>query len=92
MNYNNREYTTANGRFRRNNGTLVILHIYDLSPANDYLYPVGLAIHHSGVEVLGVEYSFASGAGIFESSTPKIAPGMFFILTYINLISRGVLL
>ena len=53
------------------------LNLYDLSPANDFLYPVGLGLHHSGVEVLGSEYSFASNAGIFES-TPKEAPGAKF--------------
>ena len=54
---------------------VVVLNIYDLSPANDYLYPIGFGLHHSGVEILGVEYSFASGGGIFESR-PKVAPGM----------------
>ena len=52
----------------------MILNIYDLSPANDCLYPVGFGLHHSGVEINGVEYSFASGAGIFESD-PKEAAG-----------------
>ncbi len=33
-----------------------------------------MGLHHSGVEVLGREYSFASGGGIFDS-TPKDAPG-----------------
>jgi hypothetical protein len=55
-------------------GTKVFLNVYDLSPVNDYLYMAGLGLHHSGVEVMGSEYSFASGAGIFESS-PKLAPG-----------------
>lgn len=55
-------------------GTEVLLNIYDLSPANDYLYNVGLGVHHSGVEILGLEYSFASGAGIFTSA-PKEVPG-----------------
>jgi deubiquitinase DESI2 len=53
------------------------LNLYDLSPANDFLYPVGFGFHHSGVEVLGSEYSFASNAGVFES-TPKEAPGAKF--------------
>jgi len=57
--------------------TKVTLNIYDLSPANDMLYPIGFGLHHSGVEILGVEYSFASGGGIFESS-PKVAPGALF--------------
>mmetsp|Transcript_33188 Transcript_33188/g.80286 ORF Transcript_33188/g.80286 Transcript_33188/m.80286 type:complete len:300 (+) Transcript_33188:18-917(+) len=58
-------------------GTKVILNVYDLSAANDFLYSVGMGIHHSGVEILGREYSFASGGGIFDSS-PKDAPGAQF--------------
>jgi len=58
-------------------GTKVFLNLYDLSPANDFLYPIGFGLHHSGVEVLGSEYSFASNAGIFEAS-PKEAPGAKF--------------
>ncbi|KAL7581550.1 hypothetical protein ACA910_022113 [Epithemia clementina (nom. ined.)] len=58
-------------------GTKVVLNVYDLSPANEYLYPVGFGLHHSGVEILGSEYSFASGAGIFDG-TPKEAPGALF--------------
>ena len=58
-------------------GTKVFLNVYDLAPANDFLYPVGCGFHHSGVEILGSEYSFASGAGVFDS-TPKHAPGARF--------------
>lgn len=58
-------------------GTKVILNVYDLSPANDFLYSVGMGLHHSGVEILGREYSFASGGGIFDSA-PKEAPGAQF--------------
>lgn len=58
-------------------GTKVYLNLYDLSPVNDFLYPIGMGLHHSGVEVLGTEYSFASNAGIFEN-TPKEAPGAKF--------------
>ena len=36
-----------------------------------------MGLHHSGVEILGKEYSFASGGGIFDS-TPKDAPGAKF--------------
>ena len=36
-----------------------------------------MGIHHSGVEILGREYSFASGGGIFDSS-PRDAPGAKF--------------
>jgi len=58
-------------------GTKVILNVYDLSPINDTLYAIGFGLHHSGVEILGSEYSFAGGGGIFESS-PKEAPGAKF--------------
>eukprot|EP00977_Amphora_coffeiformis_P004211 scaffold877_cov154-Amphora_coffeaeformis.AAC.3 len=58
-------------------GTKVFLNVYDLAPANDYLYQVGMGFHHSGVEIMGSEYSFASGAGVFDS-TPKHAPGARF--------------
>lgn len=58
-------------------GTKVILNVYDLSPANDMLYSIGMGLHHSGVEILGKEYSFASGGGIFDSG-PKEAPGAKF--------------
>ena len=51
--------------------------MYDLSPANDFLFQIGMGLHHSGVEVLGSEYSFASNAGIFDG-TPKEAPGAKF--------------
>ena len=58
-------------------GTKVFLNVYDLAPANDFLYPLGFGFHHSGVEILGSEYSVASGAGVFDS-TPKQAPGARF--------------
>jgi hypothetical protein len=58
-------------------GTKVILNVYDLSKVNDYLVSVGMGLHHSGVEILGREYSFASGGGIFDS-TPKDAPGAIY--------------
>ena len=51
--------------------------MYDLSPANNMLYAIGFGLHHSGVEIMGDEYSFASGAGIFQS-IPKDAPGAQF--------------
>ena len=58
--------------------TPVLLNLYDLSPANDCLFNVGLGLHHSGIEVNGTEYSFGSGgAGIFESP-PRVAPGAKF--------------
>jgi hypothetical protein len=63
---------------RRPAPTPVSLLLYDLSPANDYLWAIGCGLHHSGVEISGVEYSFASGAGIFESTTPTIVNGAKF--------------
>lgn len=61
----------------RGRGIHVYLNVYDLSPMNQYLYPCGIGFHHSGVEIMGSEYSFASGAGVF-SNTPKQAPGALF--------------
>lgn len=55
----------------------VTLNLYDLSPANEYLYALGLGLHHSGIEILGTEYSFASGVGIFEAP-PKTAGGAIY--------------
>ena len=43
----------------------VILNIYDLAPVNQYLYPMGLGMFHSGVEIHGVEYTF-SKSGVVE--------------------------
>ena len=50
----------------------VILNIYDLSPANKYLYSVGLGFYHTGVEINGKEWSFGGspemqGTGVFDS-------------------------
>ena len=67
----------GNGGGRTRHQTKVHLNLYDLSPANDCLYPLGFGLHHSGIEILGSEYSFASGGGIFESS-PGEAPGARF--------------
>jgi deubiquitinase DESI2 len=66
-----------NGGGRGTTKVTVALNVYDLAPANEYLYPIGLGLHHSGVEILGIEYSFASGAGIFESA-PRNSPGARF--------------
>ncbi|CAH0479510.1 unnamed protein product [Peronospora belbahrii] len=57
--------------------TAVTLNIYDLVEANEYIAPLGLGIFHSGVEIAGEEFSYASGAGIF-SSRPRQAPGARF--------------
>lgn len=57
--------------------TKVLLNVYDLSPANDYLVVVGMGLHHSGVEILGREYSYGSGGGVFDGP-PRTAPGARF--------------
>ena len=67
----------GNGGGRTRHQTTVHLNLYDLSPANDCLYPLGFGLHHSGVEIMGSEYSFASGGGVFESP-PGEAPGAKF--------------
>jgi hypothetical protein len=38
----------------------------NLSPANNCLVPIGMDMHHSGVEILETECSFGLGQGIFE--------------------------
>jgi hypothetical protein len=67
--------------FRRKQRTKVFLNLYDLSPANEYLYRIGMGLHHSGIEVNGTEYSYGSGgSGIFDSP-PKVAPNAKFRCT-----------
>ncbi|GKY99992.1 hypothetical protein MPSEU_000952700 [Mayamaea pseudoterrestris] len=62
----------GNSGIRTRVATKVWLHVYDLSQANDYLWHAGFGIHHSGIEVSGIEYTY--GAGIYESNTPTIVP------------------
>lgn len=57
--------------------TQVYLNVYDLAPTNDLLHPIGLGFYHTGVEILGSEYTFASVAGVFDH-TPKAAPNARF--------------
>lgn len=57
--------------------TKVLLNIYDLSPSNDYLFPIGIGLHHTGVEISGREYSYGSQGGIYDGP-PKQAPGARF--------------
>jgi len=48
----------------------VMLNIYDLSTSNNYTFPLGLGVFHSGVQLYGREYAFLalnlSISGIFE--------------------------
>ncbi|XP_057966532.1 uncharacterized protein LOC131156684 isoform X2 [Malania oleifera] len=61
--------------------TPVYLNVYDLTPANGYVYWAGLGIFHSGVEVHGVEYAFGAhdfpSSGVFEVE-PRQCPGFKF--------------
>jgi deubiquitinase DESI2 len=43
----------------------VAINIYDISPSNDSLFPLGLGFYHSGVVVDGQEYTF-SQSGVFS--------------------------
>mmetsp|Transcript_23718 Transcript_23718/g.69432 ORF Transcript_23718/g.69432 Transcript_23718/m.69432 type:complete len:227 (-) Transcript_23718:26-706(-) len=52
----------------------VILNVYDMSPANQALRVAGLGLYHSGVEIYGMEFTFAGGAGVFHH-TPRQPPG-----------------
>lgn len=59
----------------------VIINVYDIIGANVVLHAVGLGVHHTGVEVYGVEYGFGrgvAGSGIFAIDPPKTcAPHVF---------------
>lgn len=59
----------------------VLINVYDIvAGANSILYPLGLGVHHTGVEVLGVEYAFgrcSRGTGVFDL-VPRSCPGHVF--------------
>lgn len=62
------------GRKSSSQSSRVFLNVYDLNEqSNEYLYPLGLGLYHSGVEISGIEYTFAGESGIYEM-TPKNAP------------------
>lgn len=72
------------GRARAYVGAEVVVHVYDLVPANDILYPIGLGAYHTGVMINGQEWSFGGSAdaapqssGVY-SAEPKQAPGAQF--------------
>jgi len=54
----------------------VILNVYDLHESNDQLYALGLGLYHSGVQVGGLEWTFAGGAGIY-SDDPRGAAAKY---------------
>jgi len=55
----------------------IVLNVYDLNESNEMLYPWGLGMFHSGVQIGGNEWTFASGSGIF-SHDPRGAGGAKF--------------
>ena len=61
----------------------VILNVYNLTDINKYLGCCGLAIHHSSIEVYGVEYAFGGHA--------SAASGVFETKPFYQLIEDGVL-
>lgn len=60
----------------------VFLNVYDIVPYNDILVPWGIGVHHSAIEVHGMEIAFGRcprGSGVFECQ-PKRCPGHKFRL------------
>ncbi|RNF26076.1 uncharacterized protein Tco025E_01705 [Trypanosoma conorhini] len=58
----------------------VFLNLYDITEVNDVLYHAGLGVHHTGVEVYGMEFAFGrcpEGTGVFQV-TPKLTPPHIF--------------
>lgn len=59
---------------RRTAPATVLVNVYDLAlPANEFLFPVGLGLYHSGVEIGGSEYTYADAAGVFAHA-PRAVP------------------
>ncbi|KAK7262152.1 hypothetical protein RJT34_29713 [Clitoria ternatea] len=65
----------------KKSNSMVYLNVYDLTPANNYLYVFGVGIFHSGIEVHGMEYGFGAheypSSGVFEVE-PRSCPGFIF--------------
>ncbi|XP_020624933.1 desumoylating isopeptidase 2-like isoform X4 [Orbicella faveolata] len=57
-------------------GYPVVLNVYDMYWINQYTFPVGLGVFHSGVVVHGKEYAFGghpnNWSGIFEMSPKSV--------------------
>lgn len=73
---NDEDYNTS-----KNNSSIVVLNVYDLTPINNYMYWFGFGIFHSGIEVYGKEYGFGAhdfpASGVFEVE-PKNCPGFIY--------------
>jgi deubiquitinase DESI2 len=61
----------------RRSTSKVYLNVYDLAPVNECLHPIGLGMYHTGVEVLGSEYTFASQAGVFHHQPKEVPQATF---------------
>jgi deubiquitinase DESI2 len=69
--------------------TKVYLNVYDLAPVNECLHPIGLGLYHTGVEILGSEYTFASQAGVFNHSPKEVPQATFREQIYMGEFSGG---
>eukprot|EP00428_Durinskia_dybowskii_P066759 CAMPEP_0170383574 /NCGR_PEP_ID=MMETSP0117_2-20130122/15544_1 /TAXON_ID=400756 /ORGANISM="Durinskia baltica, Strain CSIRO CS-38" /LENGTH=238 /DNA_ID=CAMNT_0010639279 /DNA_START=79 /DNA_END=795 /DNA_ORIENTATION=+ len=54
----------------------VYLNVYDLHENNEMLYPIGLGMFHSGVQIGRIEYTFAGGAGIYSHEPKQVPAGV----------------
>ncbi|KEG13608.1 hypothetical protein DQ04_00901100 [Trypanosoma grayi] len=58
----------------------VFLNVYDITEANNVLYHAGLGVHHTGVEVYGMEIAFGrceEGPGVFQTMPKQTEPHIF---------------
>ncbi|KAH9586375.1 PPPDE putative peptidase domain [Trypanosoma melophagium] len=58
----------------------VFLNVYDITEMNGVLYHAGIGVHHTGVEVHGLEYAFgrcAVGTGVFQTTPRQTEPHIF---------------
>lgn len=62
----------------------VILNVYDLTPMNEWVHPIGLGAYHSGIEISGREYTYAGGGGIFNHDPRKgtVRYGTEYVVAY----------
>jgi hypothetical protein len=76
---------TRIGGFGGASSNQVILNVYDLHDNNAILYPWGLGMYHSGVQIGREEYTFAASSGIFTHE-PKVNkhPVLYFQLVVIS--------
>ncbi|ORC84324.1 uncharacterized protein TM35_000461430 [Trypanosoma theileri] len=58
----------------------VFLNVYDITEMNGVLYHAGIGVHHTGVEVYGLEVAFGRcplGSGVFETTPRQTEPHIF---------------